>query len=104
MDVFAPGQDITAAWIGSTTAIRTISGTSMASPHVCGVMALLAAEGEYTPAELKEKLLSIATPDVVDSVGRGSPNKLLYNSPPSAKQPTDINVPSSILEALKFQF
>lgn len=89
VDVFAPGSGITAAWIGSKTAIRTISGTSMASPHVCGVMALIRAqEDEMSPFELKKKLLEIATPDHVASPGYNSPNLILYNGgskPPEKK-------------------
>lgn len=93
VDVFAPGSDITAAWIGSETIIKTISGTSMASPHVCGVLALLAAEGDYTAAELKAKLLATATPDVIDDAGEDSPNLMLFAAPPA----------TSIVDALKFQ-
>lgn len=54
VDIFAPGTDITGAWIGSTSALRTISGTSMASPHVAGVMALVLGESKsLSPQELK---------------------------------------------------
>ena len=45
LDIYAPGSGITAAWIGSDSAINTISGTSMASPHVCGGVALLLEAG-----------------------------------------------------------
>jgi cerevisin len=82
VDIFAPGSDITAAWIGGKTTIKTISGTSMASPHVAGVMALVAADGDYTPKELKNKVLALATRDVVKNVGKGSPNLLLFNGNP----------------------
>jgi subtilisin family serine protease len=98
VDIFAPGSDITAAWIGSTTAKNTISGTSMASPHVCGALALLAAEGDYTPAELKAKLLSVALTDVVQDAGTMSPNKFLYTSPPNESSL------SSIFNSLRFQW
>jgi subtilisin family serine protease len=95
VDMFAPGSDITAAWIGSDTEIKTISGTSMASPHTCGVLALLAAEGDYTPLELKAKLLSLTTPDKLMNVGKGSPNKLLFSNPPTKS--------STLLDSLRFQ-
>ncbi|XP_004345746.1 serine proteinase [Capsaspora owczarzaki ATCC 30864] len=81
VDVFAPGQDITSTWIGSTTATNTISGTSMASPAVAGVAAaILSANLAWTPAQVEAELLATTTLDVVTNSGTGSPNKLLYLS------------------------
>jgi subtilisin family serine protease len=81
-DIFAPGQDITSSWYTSTTATNTISGTSMATPHVVGAAALvLAANPSFTPAQVASALISAATPNVVTSPGSGSPNRLLYTAP-----------------------
>jgi subtilisin family serine protease len=80
LDVFAPGSSITSAWIGSNTATNTISGTSMATPHVTGVAALyLQAYPGAGPAEVATAIKGAATPNVVINPGRGSPNLLLYS-------------------------
>jgi subtilisin family serine protease len=79
LDLFAPGSSITSAWNSSDTATNTISGTSMATPHVAGAAALhLAANPTATPAQVSQALVDAATPNVVTSPGTGSPNRLLY--------------------------
>ncbi|MDX1458724.1 MAG: S8 family serine peptidase, partial [Marinobacter sp.] len=78
VDVFAPGSDITGAWYQSDTQTNTISGTSMASPHVAGAAALiLDAQPTLQPAEVFNLLLDSATPNVLSDIGAGSPNRLL---------------------------
>ncbi|WEV29288.1 S8 family peptidase [Streptomyces sp. 71268] len=78
VDLFAPGSDITAAWRTSDTATNTISGTSMATPHVAGAAAVyLANHTSATPAQVATALVNGATPGKVTNPGSGSPNKLL---------------------------
>lgn len=82
LDIFAPGSNIVSSWMGGTTTTNTISGTSMATPHVAGVAAVLF--GRYptsTPAQIAAMLRNSATPNVVISAGTGSPNYLLYLDP-----------------------
>ncbi|MFD5147679.1 S8 family peptidase [Streptomyces sp. NPDC058401] len=78
LDLFAPGSNITSSWGTGDTATNTISGTSMATPHVVGAAALyLAANPGATPAQVSTALVNAATPNVVTSPGTGSPNLLL---------------------------
>jgi len=80
VDIFGPGVDIISAWIGSTSATNTISGTSMASPHIAGLGAyLIALEGTRTPAALCTRIQSLSTKNVITAAGSGSPNYLAYN-------------------------
>jgi len=86
VDIFAPGSYITSAWIGTPTSTKTISGTSMATPHVAGAVAsYLTTNPTATPAQVKAYLTNEATPDMIQlacssssSVCSKSPNKLLY--------------------------
>lgn len=79
LDVFAPGTNILSTWIGSTTATNTISGTSMATPHVVGlVLYLQALEGLTSPKAVADRIVALSTKNVVTDV-QGSPNRLAYN-------------------------
>ncbi|TDC40788.1 S8 family serine peptidase [Micromonospora sp. KC213] len=79
VDILAPGVNITSSWHTNDTATNTISGTSMASPHVAGGAALvLSANPSWTPQQVRDYLVNNATPNVVTNVGTGTPNRLLY--------------------------
>jgi subtilisin family serine protease len=78
VDIFAPGEQITSAWASSVGAINTISGTSMAAPHVAGVAALyLEANPSWTPSQVWEAMKKDAIRGAVTRPGSGSPNLLV---------------------------
>ncbi len=80
VDVFAPGSSITSAWYESSTQTNTISGTSMASPHVAGVAALyLQTNPSASPATVTGSIVGAATTGLLTGAGTGSPNRLLYS-------------------------
>ncbi|KAK3298420.1 subtilisin serine protease [Chaetomium fimeti] len=88
-DIFAPGLSILSTWIGSKHATNTISGTSMASPHIAGLLAYYlslqpAGDSDYalatiTPEKMKNNLLKIATQDALSDMPKDTPNLLAWN-------------------------
>ncbi|MDP9067170.1 MAG: S8 family peptidase [Actinomycetota bacterium] len=92
LDLFAPGSSITSAWYTSDTATNTISGTSMAAPHVAGVAALyLENDTSASPSTVRNAIVNAATSGVLSGIGSGSPNLLLYSlvtAPPATDECT----------------
>jgi subtilisin family serine protease len=79
VDVFAPGVNVESVGITGPDAKATLSGTSMATPHVTGAVALyLSQHPAAKPAAVAAALTATATPGKVGVPGAGSPNKLLY--------------------------
>ncbi|KAI8137808.1 serine protease 1 [Fennellomyces sp. T-0311] len=81
VDVFAPGLNIQSIWRGSKYATNTISGTSMASPHVAGLSAyFLGKEPEGAdPKTIKQKIIDLSTKNALEKIPKDTPNLLIYN-------------------------
>ncbi|KAJ8457203.1 hypothetical protein ONZ45_g863 [Pleurotus djamor] len=81
VDVFAPGQNVISSWIGSTTATNNISGTSMATPHVAGLVAyLIGLQGNVSPAAMSDKIKSLSLKGVLSGIPSGTINDLAHNA------------------------
>jgi subtilisin family serine protease len=84
VDILAPGSNILSSWIGSNSATNTISGTSMATPHITGLGAyLLSFVGSKTPAALCAYIQSTSTKSKISSVPSSTNNYLAFNGNPS---------------------
>ena len=93
VDILAPGVNITSSWSTSNTATNTISGTSMATPHVVGAAALLLqANGGLTPQQVRDSLVNNATTGVITNPGTGTPNRLLYVVPDGTPPANDFSL------------
>ena len=80
LDIYAPGSSITSTWSTSNSATNTISGTSMAAPHVAGVAALYLDDNpNASPAQVQSAIESAAASNKVSDAKTGSPNLLLNN-------------------------
>ncbi|CCE65601.1 hypothetical protein TPHA_0M00230 [Tetrapisispora phaffii CBS 4417] len=91
VDIFAPGLNILSTYIGTNDATATLSGTSMASPHVAGLLTYLLSlqpdkgsefyvpNSELTPLQMKKKIIDYATKNALADLPADTPNKLIYN-------------------------
>jgi subtilisin family serine protease len=102
VDLDAPGSSIRSAWRNTDTTYVSMTGTSMASPHVAGAAALyLETHPTALPAEVKSAILSTATQGILTATGPGTPNRLLYTAtlsvapPPSSEPPPSTSPPPS---------
>ena len=108
LDVFAPGVSVVSAWRTSSSAIRSLSGTSMASPHVAGIVALyLQSDPTATPSAIATRIRNAATPDLVVNRGTNSPNLLAFTggaweapSPVAPSAPTALTAVGAVESAL----
>jgi hypothetical protein len=91
LDIYAPGDDIVSTWIGSNTALNTISGTSMATPHVAGVAAIYRSYNpSKTAIQVRDDIVQSATVNVISGLDALSPNALLYSAIDSPRFPGNV--------------
>ncbi|KAI3322022.1 subtilisin-like protease [Xylariaceae sp. AK1471] len=84
VDMFAPGVNILSSFHGDDQDYATLSGTSMAAPHIAGLAAyLMAREDLTTPEAVWNRIKELATPDQVIDAKDGSPNLIAFNGNPA---------------------
>jgi oryzin len=85
--LFAPGTNITSAWIGGTDNTKTLDGTSQAAAHVAGLAAhFMQIYGPHTHQEMRARLMNVATKGLVRNPGDGSPNLIAFNGAQARRQ------------------
>ena len=81
VDLFAPGETIISSWYTGDEEFQELDGTSMATPHVAGAVALfLEGHPHATPDEVSEEIVSRGTRNLLTELGNGSPNVLLHTA------------------------
>ena len=82
VDIFAPGVNVLSCWIGSDTATNSIDGTSMATPHVAGLVLYLKGQDPKKmakPGNVSRKVKSLGTKGVIQNLEKGTTNLIAFN-------------------------
>ena len=101
VDIFAPGVQIFGAWYTCDTCTATLTGTSMASPHVAGVAALFLQNGSGSPKEILAAMLAKAVNGIVTDF-KSSPNEYLQTTTASGGAPKTTYSPTASPQADKY--